>query len=616
MFSIKPTLIIDCISTIWVIIITYFALFWLPTSGFKTKNEHNQNVFLPKNYLNNTQLLGLWLRNITLIVIGILILGYFNLLNWLTMTLLYGGCISLNYLKNHDWKIAFFQKTIQSKIINLVDFLDRGLLFSDVIKKISNNSQKTAQQLSDRLNNLVTRQGIVFVILLTAVLGFTLLLRWQYPLSELRFSHPDNYNTLLITRQLLARDYPDLNHLPIFPVLAAIISLLGSIEPMQVIRFLSPIIGTVLVLSVGYIVIILNKNAYAGLVSMFALGIYLFTSQTNSLEIAWLNAIVESLNSSLVRQWTGNELELGTIFLLLGLGYCWQSFQVDEITLLPFRKTIAFKVNLLCSIILVAITAPSLLIIFAIALIVAIADPKLALTAIVLTWIMLAIFAVMSQGKLIWLQSFLLTLPVALSLLVALLFIAISNFVKIFFPQRGEIFCLGIIFSLSINFLLPLAPSLIYVEYDMAARKSLEIKKLFPPHNWTLVAPVEQLTQIYGEGWYQDLALFVQQYADKANESEFNFPVSGEDLLIMVEKIPFVTFPHEADLLPNSVLSDLTYQYYRSSAGRASLEYEALQMCEAYSRHHAGSSIYYEDQELRIYHFSTNLSTSKKALDN
>ncbi len=139
----------------------------------------------------------------------------------------------------------------------------------------------------------------------------------------------------------------------------------------------------------------------------------------------------------------------------------------------------------------------------------------------------------------------------------------------------------------------------------MAARKTLEIKNHFPAQSWTLAAPVEQLTEIYGEGWYQDLALFVEQYGDEARKPGFDFPVSSENLFIMVEKIPFVTFPNEPDTLPNSVLSDRTYQYYRSSAGRASLEYEALRMCKAYSRLHSGSSkIYYEDKELIVYHFT------------
>ena len=54
--------------------------------------------------------------------------------------------------------------------------------------------------------------------------------------------------------------------------------------------------------------------------------------------------------------------------------------------------------------------------------------------------------------------------------------------------------------------------------------------------------------------------------------------------------------------LPLELLSDRTYRYYRSTAGRASPEDEALQMCEHYRHYHPQSSeIYYDDPELRIH---------------
>ena len=595
---IKPIILIDIISTLWVVTIAFCLFIWLPVCGVRTTVNYNPESQQDSN--NDVFLLGLWLRNMLLIVLGVSSLGYFNLLNWLTIALLYIGCVSFNYLKSYSWRLNLLQQKIQNRVINLVDFLDRGVALNDLVKNIVYSCQKIGQKLGDRLTDLVTRRGVVFFALLTAVCGFTLLLRWEYPLLELRFSHPDNYNTLLITRQILAKDYPNIHHVPVFPGLTAIISLLGSIEPMQVIRFLSPLMGIALVISVGFIVRVFTNNAYSALVAILTLGVYLFTFKLTSLNIDWLNRIIESLNNSLIRQWTGNELELGTIFLLLGLGYCFKSK--------PFvRKTLAFKVNVFCSVALVGICAPSLVIIFAIACIGLIGDKKLTLTAITLTWIMLAVFAAMSEGRLVWLQGFLLTLPVALSLLAGLLFALLSAWVKIFIPKGHEVFCLGLVFSLSINFFLPLAPNLTYLEYDMAARKTLEIKNRFPAQSWTLVAPIEQLTQMYGKGWYEDLALFVEQYAEEANQPGFDFPISGEDMFVMVEKIPFVTFPNEPDVLPDSVLSDRTYQYYRSTAGRASLEYEALRMCKAYSRLHSNSSqIYYEDRELIIYHFATS----------
>ncbi len=584
---IKQTLIIDLITTFWIGAIFMTLFFFLPIKAFCNN--------APK--IEQSQIVGSWLRIMLVTITGVLGLSYLHLLNWLTLTFLYGSCLIFNYLESCDWQVKYYQQIVQSAIYNLVDILDRGLSFKNLIKAIWNGCQKIKQRFTDYLANLVIRQGIFFVVILTVVLGFALLLRWEHPLLELRFSHPDRYSVLLIARQILAGNYPEINYLPVFPALAAILSLLGSIDAMQAIRFLSPIVGIIMVFSVGYLVRVLTNNASSALVAMFALGVYLFTWE-QGIDPGlpeWFTRIIDSLNGSLIRQWTGNELELGAIFVLLSLGYY---FDTDERP----NNTTTFKINLICSIILVAMSAPPMLILVAIASVGLIGGKRLILTAITLSWIILAVFAAMTQGQLLWTQSFLLTLPVPLSLLAGLLFNALSEIVKLLSNKWAETFCLTLILSLSINFLLPWTPSLTYLEYDMAARKSLELNNLFPSQSWTLAAPTEQLAEIYGFGWYEDLALFVEKYADRAGKPEFNFPVSGTDLFIFVEKIPFVTFPTEPSVLPNSILSDRTYRYYRSSAGRASLEFEALQMCEAYRLNHHDSEIYYEDRELRIYH--------------
>ena len=585
---IKQTLIIDLITTFWIVAIFITLLGWLPIQSSNSSLKQ----------IGNSEIVGFWLRIIFATITGILGLSYVHLLNWLTLALLYASCLIVNYLESYDWQVAHCLHIVQSKIFNLVDVLDRGLSFKDVIKHIWHNCQRIKQRFTYYLENLVIRQGLFLVAILTVVLAFTVLLRWEHPLLELRFSHPERYSVLLITRQILAGNYPEINYLPVFPALAAVISLLGSIDAMQAIRFLGPLIGIILVLSLGYSVRVLTNNASSALVAMFGLGLYLFTwEQGINPELpSWLMRIIDSLNSSLIRQWTGNELELGAIFVLLSLGYYFDRDRVKQ-------KTITFKINIICGIILVAMSAPPLLILVAIAPIGTLGGKRLTLTAISLTWIILAVFAAMTQGQLLWTQSFLLTLPVALSLLAGLLFSAIAEAVKLLSNKWAETFCLALILSLSLHFLLPLPPNLTYLEYDMAARKSLELKNLFPSQTWTLAAPTEQLAEIYGSGWYQDLALFVEKYAERAGEPEFNFPVSGKHLFIFVEKIPFVTFANEPSILPNSILGDRTYRYYRSSPGRASLEFEALQMCEAYRRNHPHSEIYYEDRELRIYHF-------------
>jgi hypothetical protein len=584
---IKQIIISDLITAFWLTTIFIVVFLWLPIKSSLAKT----------NQQNNSQIIGFWLRIICVIILGVLSLSYLHLLNWLTLALIYISCLIFNYLESSNWQIQKCWQLVQNRILNLIDILDRGFLFTDLLKSLSNNYHRTQQQFSKYLTNLVIRQGMFFVVVLTIVLGFALLLRWEYPLLELRFSHSDRYSILLTTRQILLGNYPETGSLPVFSALAAGVSLLSSIDAMQAIRFLSPIVGIIMVLSVGYLMRVLT-NAYSALVAMFAFGVYIFTWETdiNTELPSWLTTVINSLNSSLVRQWTGNELELGVIFFLLGLGYF---FGADS----QHRRTIAFKLNNICSLILVIISAPQLLILVVIATIASLGSKRLILSVFTLTWVILAIFAAINQGQLAWTQSFLLSLPVALSLLTGLLFDAITKIIKLITHKWAETFCLALFLSLTINFLLPFSPNLTYVEYDMAARKSLELRNQFAPHTWTLVAPVEQLPEVYGAGGYQDLALFVEKYADQASNPKFKFPIAEQHLFILVEKIPFVTFPNEPAVLPNAILTDATYRYYRSSAGRASLEYEAMQMCEAYRHSHPKSEIYYEDRELRIYHF-------------
>jgi hypothetical protein len=591
--SSEQTLIIDWLTAVWVVAISIILFFWLPSKSCSILKEDSYD----------SQIVGYWSPILLVAIAGVLGLSALHFLNWLTLALLYSSSLVLNSLECYGWRAKkHCQQLYQNWLFSLVDALDRGLSFKNLEKTIWETWQALKQQFVCYLQTLAIHPGIPSVLALTGILSFALFLRWEHPLLELRFTHPDNYRTLLVTRQILAGDAPETNYLPVFSALAVVLSLLGSIDPMQVIRFLGPILGMLMVLSVGYSVRVLSKNGSAALVAMFSLGAYLFTWEQKiptwlpeSLQ-PWLVTITDSLNASLIRQWTGSELELSTIFVLFALGYYFDASGEQ-------RQRVRFWFNLNCSLAMVAISAPLLLILVFSGAIGQLGGRRLALTAIAITWSLLAILAAMPQTQFSWARSFLLTLPVGLSLLAGLSFLAIAELVRLVLGKWSEAFCLALIGSLSLNFLLPLPPNLTYLEYEMAARKALEINALFPRQNWTIAAPIEQLAETYGFGWYQDLALFTEQYSSRAGQAEFHFPVAGEHLFIFVEKKPFVTFPAEPSVVPDSILSDHTYRHYRSSVGRASLEFEALQMCEAYRRVHSDSKIYYEDEEMRIYQF-------------
>ncbi|GAC1648159.1 MAG: hypothetical protein NVS9B15_06840 [Acidobacteriaceae bacterium] len=144
-----------------------------------------------------------------------------------------------------------------------------------------------------------------------------------------------------------------------------------------------------------------------------------------------------------------------------------------------------------------------------------------------------------------------------------------------------------------------------YVEHDAAPRTLLRAKGELPRASWIVVGPVEQLAESYGTGYYEDLAAFVNKNAMSAAEPSFRLSGYPLHVLVYIEKRPLPAFKEDREDLPYDVITDPTYRNYRSPGGRASLEFEALLACERYRTTHQGASIYYEDESLRVYHFES-----------
>lgn len=582
-------LILDLLTALWVCIIFVILFVWLPT---KSESQTGDLIC--------DRLVGASARIVLATVAGVSGLTVLGLFNWFTLVLLYVGCLLITQLNQHHWQVReLFRLVCVRFILVTADFLDPEALQKSqkLIYKIwFTQKQRLFNKIrSDYLNNL---QGMIFGLGLLTIFCFAAYKRFEYPLMQLRLGNPNSYQTLLVTREILAGDL-SYSYIPVIPSLAATISLLGAIAPMQVVRFFGAIIGLLLVLSVGYSVCKLTKNRIAALVAMFSLGAYLFTwvyDMTAILPTRWqqvFTTVTESLNQSLVRQWTGGELEIGAIFLLCALARFSEVGRKQQKT--------AF-VDGICCLAIVVITAPALLIIAVFSQIGIVVGSKMSGAIAGITWLILAFAAAIPQNGFDVDQSFLLTLPVALSLLSGLFFALLTSFGRLVFGSLSESISLFLVLTISFNCLLSPKPKIFYLEYEIAARKALELEALFPAKQWMLVAPVEQFSQIYGT-FYEDLGLFVDKYSALVKKADFQFPFSIPDLFIFVEKIPFATYPIEAPEVSPSMLYDPVYRYYRSNAGRASLQFNALRMCETYRNNHPNSSIYYEDDILRIYHF-------------
>lgn len=584
------TIIIDWLNFLEVSILFAVLFVWLP----------NKIWIANKKDTENSAIAICFIRTSLFITIAILVVARFELLSWLTVVFLYSIYLLVGWLGDRGWQIKKYATELYQQILFVVlDALDFGLSIQQIKKSAWKLSQLAKKECMGAMQvlHLERPKRLLLFLALTIVVSFALFIRLEHPLDQLRLGHPDSYRSLLESRQILAGTWPQVNYLPVFSALVAFLSLLGSIDAMQVVRFLGPILGLLLALSVGYSVRALTCNGPAAIVATFSLGAYLFTSDIEipSAIPSWyaqlFRTITDSLNSSLIRQWTGKELEIGAIFLLLALGCCCD------------RNSKTAAIDTICCLTIVAMTAPILIILALIAAIGLIGGRRFGLTLVSMSWLSLAVLAAIPQTPFSWTQSFLLTLPVGLSLLVGLLFLIPISLLRLINDRWAESVCVVLFFVVSINFFLPLSTQPTYLEYEIAARKTLEIRNLFPAKSWTIVAPVEQLAESYGAGWYEDLGLFVEKYSAKIDKPGFKFPYYSPHLFVYVEKQPFVTLSQENKIVPYWLFADPTYRYYRSASGRASLQFEASKMCETYRRNHNNVSIYYEDDRLRIYHF-------------
>lgn len=604
MFTQSP-LPIDLLTSGWVLIVFVLLFGLLPSIAF------------PQTSIPSiaSRIVGAFVRTVMTIAIASTLWTKLGLFTWPIAVLVYLTGLGIGWLSSHKWQYqAKFEQIGQQIAISTIDIFDRGLSVSQLRSWILLPFQTLIRSIESRPDrHLNPRRSLPLAILTTigtiAILGVTVWLRFEHPLTEFRFSTPDTYGHLLITQQILARDLPTVNYLPIFPSLAAFLSALSGIHPVQVVNLLGAIVGTLLVVSVGYTTRCLTKNGAAALAASYSLGAYLFTwnlpiSGRLPLDIQnCLGTIRDTLNAGLIRSWAVGELELGALFVILAIGCS------THIARSAQRKEAI--VNTLCCIILVAIVAPNLLVLILFGGLGLIFGRQMAMFSISMAWPILAVLAAIPDRNFPLFKGVLITLPIGLSLTVGLFFVAVAAAGRFSLANWSAPICLTVFIAVTLNFALPSLPQLDRLEYDAAARKAVEIGRLFPYQQWTVVAPIEQLSQVYGRGWYEDAAQFTAKYQDLVSNPSFRFP-QPTSLFVFVEKIPFTTDKPEYPV-PYSVLTDPTYRNYRSPSGRTRLAAAMLKLCETYRQQHhpRDSRIYYDDDRLRIYQFIPSSSRVK-----
>ena len=150
-----------------------------------------------------------------------------------------------------------------------------------------------------------------------------------------------------------------------------------------------------------------------------------------------------------------------------------------------------------------------------------------------------------------------------------------------------------------------------HVEYDQAAEAYIRIKSEFTKNpnetgNWYVVSTDPQLAQVRGYGWYEEGYMFAHDYTEsQVMDPDFRFDFPTNHIFVFVEKKPIIFNEKitidfsEKELEPIS--DDPFMQFYQDGYNRAVMEGHIWMLVEAYASTHSGVSIYYEDDEIKIY---------------
>ncbi|MBV8551438.1 MAG: hypothetical protein JOY54_09065 [Acidobacteriaceae bacterium] len=145
-------------------------------------------------------------------------------------------------------------------------------------------------------------------------------------------------------------------------------------------------------------------------------------------------------------------------------------------------------------------------------------------------------------------------------------------------------------------------------EYESAARSCERIAHEFRPKEWLVISPFQELPFTYGRGWHLDLSEFISTFTpDQVANPAFKFPYECPDVFFFVERRPLAL-----GSLPG--LRTAVWRYapadsvdwpaylYGSPIGRASLEYRAAALLDAYAKTHQNLFLFYQDDNLVVYH--------------
>jgi hypothetical protein len=145
-------------------------------------------------------------------------------------------------------------------------------------------------------------------------------------------------------------------------------------------------------------------------------------------------------------------------------------------------------------------------------------------------------------------------------------------------------------------------------QYESAARVCERINRQFPRKEWIVVSPFQELAFTYGRGWHVELSDFVSRVTlDEVAHAKYSLPYDCPNVFFFVERRPII--PGALPGVRNAVWryspaesTEWSSFLYTDPVGRNSLEYRSAELLNAYARSHRNLSVFYEDNDLFVYH--------------
>ena len=586
----------DALKAFWIFGVFLAIFWWLPARLF-SRRPNSRRVLL---------IAGNWARTVLGVTVLVFLLNSLKVLGVITVVLLFGGAIGVCWLRERPGMAHSLLASLQAATINLIRQIESRSfsLFSPASKRSPTSARQPWGLRANAWLRVLEGKELLSACFLV-VLGTSVVLRTEHAVRELRFDQPEQYSVLLRARELMLNVHTG-DRPFVFPAVIAVTSFLSSSDPMQVTRFLTPVIGLSVVLATGLLIHVSARRGVASMAAIYCLGAAAFppVRAKTDVAISAMEKIESVFSASPASARARPEFAIGLLFLLLGLVFLadWYRNSRGWDSLLDF----------MCCLFLTGVVSQVLLMALVMAAGFLLLRPIAGLFALVLPCYGLLAYATLFTGITVP-DEMRAILPVASAILIGCFLALIEAMLVTRVGRKAEAVLLAVCLSIAAIWLRPQKLLARYLEYEAAARATQEIAAKYPRQTWVVAAPVEQLAETFGLGGHEDLAGFVEKYHSQVSSPEFLFQEAREDLFIYVEKKPFQIFLREPETVSFSVLTDPTYRNYRSPGGRASVEAAALQLCENYRRYHSNADVFFEDEALRIYHIHRQQVSDTKA---